>query len=63
MKVAIFFAYLDPGTGSIIIQAVVGGVLGGMLVIKLFWTKIVSFFKGGSSRTESRSDQTPPPAQ
>ncbi|NLF22099.1 MAG: hypothetical protein GX590_02975 [Lentisphaerae bacterium] len=63
MKVAIFFAYLDPGTGSIIIQAVVGGVLGGMLVIKLFWKKIVSFFKGGNAKSEAPSDQTRPPAQ
>ena len=44
MKSTLLLAYLDPGTGSIIIQAVVGGVLGGMLVIKLFWKKIVSFF-------------------
>ncbi len=60
MKSTLLLAYLDPGTGSIIIQAVVGGVLGGMLVIKLFWKKIVSFFKGGNPQTESRSDQTPP---
>ena len=63
MKVAIFFAYLDPGTGSIIIQAVVGGVLGGMLVIKLFWKKILSFFNGGNAKSEAPSDQTPPPAK
>ena len=63
MNIYIPLAYLDPGTGSIVIQAVVGGLLGGMLVVKLFWKKIVSLFKGGKTQTESRSDQTPPPAQ
>jgi hypothetical protein len=38
-------AYLDPGTGSIIFQAVVGGALGLGIALKLYWRKIVAFFK------------------
>jgi hypothetical protein len=30
-------AYLDPGTGSIILQAVIGGVAVGLLVLKRQW--------------------------
>ena len=64
MNLPIPIAYLDPGTGSIIVQAVVGGVLGGLLIIKIYWKKIVSFFKGGKapSATTTRPDQTPPSA-
>lgn len=38
-------AYLDPGTGSIILQALVAGFMGAMLAIKLFWAKITAFFR------------------
>jgi hypothetical protein len=42
-------AYIDPGTGSVILQALVAGVLGSMFVIKAYWAKITGFFrkKGG----------------
>jgi hypothetical protein len=39
-------AYLDPGTGSMILQAVIGAVAGALIVIKLYWYKLVAFFKG-----------------
>ena len=38
-------AYLDPGTGSIILQAIVGTIAGGLVVIKLYWYRIKNFFK------------------
>ncbi len=37
-------AYLDPGTGSMILQIVLGGVAGLMVVGKLYWAKFTSFF-------------------
>jgi hypothetical protein len=43
-------AYLDPGTGSIIFQVIIAGLCGGLLAIKMFWSKIKSFFKGLFSR-------------
>ena len=53
-----FLAYLDPGAGSILIQAIVAGVLGGLFAIKLFWKRIVAFFRGGQ-KDESDTDTTP----
>jgi len=44
------YAYLDPGTGSYILQMFIGLLVGGAFVIKLFWAKIISFFKSLSSR-------------
>jgi hypothetical protein len=38
-------AYLDPGTGSFILQMVIGAVLGGIVTIGLFWKRISSAFK------------------
>ncbi len=40
-----FLAYIDPGTGSLIIQAIIAAVLGGLFFIKIFFKKIVSFFQ------------------
>ncbi len=39
------FAYIDPGTGSYIIQLVVAGIFGGLFAIKIFWKKIKVFVK------------------
>ena len=39
------YAYLDPGTGSLIVQIIVAGALGIAVSIKLFWGNIVGFFK------------------
>jgi nitrogen fixation protein len=33
-------AYLDPGTGSIIIQVAIAAVVGGAILLKTFWKKI-----------------------
>ena len=34
------FAYLDPGTGSMIIQMAIAGILGALFTIKLYWYKL-----------------------
>ena len=34
------YAYLDPGTGSIIIQAIIGALVGVGITLKLYWAKI-----------------------
>lgn len=35
-----FLAYIDPGAGSLFVQAVIAGVLAGLYVIKLYWQKL-----------------------
>lgn len=45
-------AYLDPGTGSLIVQFVVAGVLGLVVAIKLFWGKIIGIFQRGKSSSD-----------
>ena len=38
-------AYLDPGTGSMILQMVIGGVLVAGYTIKTYWRRIRNFFR------------------
>ncbi len=38
-------AYLDPGSGSFIIQMLIAAVLGGMVTVKVYFKKIKVFFK------------------
>lgn len=47
-------AYIDPGSGSFALQVVIGGFLGALVAVKMYWKKLVagvrSFFasKAGS---------------
>jgi len=38
------FAYVDPGTGSYIIQMIIAALVGGLFALKLFWVRIKTFF-------------------
>ena len=38
------YAYLDPATGSIIIQALLAGLVGALLAGKIFFAQIKSYF-------------------
>ena len=36
------YAYLDPGTGSMILQVVLGGVAGLVVALRLYWHRILA---------------------
>ena len=38
------FAYLDPATGSMVLQIVVGGFLATAATVKIYWRKIRGLF-------------------
>jgi hypothetical protein len=38
-------AYLNPGTGSFIFQLIIAALLGGLLTLKIYWSKLKAFFK------------------
>ena len=42
------FAYIDPGTGSLILQWLVGMVLAGFAVLNIYWQRIKNFLSGKS---------------
>ena len=37
-------AYLDPGTGSMILQMILGGIAGAAMVARLYWKRIREIF-------------------
>jgi hypothetical protein len=46
------FAYLDPGTGSYVLQVILAALVGAAFAVKLFWRNIRAFFKRLFSREE-----------
>lgn len=51
------FAYLDPGSGSMLLQLILGGVAGLMVVVKLYWQSFLSLFKGKKSTDSDSTDK------
>ena len=47
-------AYIDPGAGGILLQIILGGVAGTIVMGKIFWHRIVSFF--GFQQVEKPED-------
>jgi hypothetical protein len=52
------FAYIDPGTGSIILQAIAAGVIGGAVAAKLFWHRILVFFGVRKQQKAEEADKS-----
>jgi hypothetical protein len=50
---SIAHAYLDPGTGSYVVQLLIGGLLGGLFALGVFWRRVVAFFKRLLKRGDS----------
>jgi len=48
------YAYLDPGTGSMILQAIVGAIAVGAASASMYWHRLKSFFRP-SARSEDQS--------
>jgi len=49
-------AYIDPGTGSLILQSIIGAIAGGLVVLKLYWHRLKGYFAGSRQKTESRRE-------
>jgi hypothetical protein len=50
------FAYLDPATGSILLQGLLAAIAGIAVTSRLYWGKIKSFFsRGNAADTASES--------
>ncbi len=45
-------AYLDPASGSMLLQMIVGGIAGVALAFKLFWHRILGFFGAKPKSTD-----------
>ena len=54
----ILLGYLDAGSGSMLVQVLLGGLAAAGVAIKLWWRRIVAFF-----RRERREEPAPPTAE
>jgi hypothetical protein len=37
--------YIDPGTGSMLLQVIVGGVAAAAVGVKIFWGRLLNLFR------------------
>jgi hypothetical protein len=37
--------YLDPGSGSYLLQLLIAGLVGGLLLLRIYWSKVKGFFR------------------
>jgi hypothetical protein len=50
--------YLDPGSGSLLIQLILGTVLGLGVLVRVYWKNIKSFISRGKASAEEVNDPT-----
>jgi hypothetical protein len=48
--------YLDPGSGSILLQLLLAAILGAGVILRTQWSKIKSLFKGKDVSEEDADD-------
>jgi hypothetical protein len=50
-------AYLEPGTGSYMLQMLLALLVGGAFALKVFWKRIVGFFERRKPAAASEAEQ------
>ena len=52
-------AYLDPGTGSILLQGLLAVIAGAAVTLKLYWARVKDFFgrHKAEAGAQSKSDE------
>lgn len=54
---AVAHAYIDPGTGSILIQGLIAAIVGALFTIKIWWRRIKALFTRRTDAGESTGDK------
>jgi hypothetical protein len=50
--------YLDPGSGSILIQLLLAGLLGAGILLRASWSRILKLFgRGKPDQTDDKDDE------
>lgn len=50
-------AYIDPGSGSVLLQLILGGIAGIGVVAKLYWEQVKTRCRSLFGQTESMKDE------
>jgi len=51
------YAYLDPGTGSIILQGIIAGIASVSFAVKLYWHKLKSLFQKNDKLNDEEENE------
>lgn len=54
------WAYLDPGTGSLLLQAAAASIFAGILTIKLYWQRLTALFASRGKQPAGELTDAPP---
>ena len=50
-------AYLDPGSGSFILQLLLAALVGGAFIIKTYWKRLTGFFRKFFTHEDSSKEE------
>ena len=53
------YAYLDPGAGSMLLQLLLGGVAGLVVILKLYWHRLLAMIGLGKGKKDATKSDTP----
>jgi Na+/proline symporter len=48
------YAYLDPGSGSMMVQLLLGGVAGAVVIVRLYWARLLTWL-GKRDKTDIKT--------
>ena len=51
------YAYINPGIGSILSQILLGGLVGLVIVLKLYWAQVKKFFLNPFSKNRDQGNK------
>ena len=51
------YAYLDPGTGSMLVQGLIGGIAVVMSFFSIYWQKVKTFFSKEKEEEEEEEEE------
>ena len=49
MKSIFLLAYIDPGSGSMLLQVLLGGIAGVAVAVRMYWHRLRAFFGSRSN--------------
>ena len=53
---AFHFLYIDPSSGSYLIQMIIAGILGSLFFFKNLWENVKNFFTGKKNTEEKKNE-------
>ena len=51
------YAYINPGIGSILLQMLLGGLVGLAIVLKLYWAQVKKVFQNPFSKNRDQENK------